>query len=1014
MVSRLFESNKIFGYLLLVGFLGWSAIAPAYASTTESYAANLKIENLINGQELIEATAGETITITLRVSNIGSVTASNVQVEDLLPSGLTYVEGSSASTGAVLQATSPRLQWKIASLAAGAFEQIAFMATLDAGLAEGSCGSNLVNQATANALGSVQSSRAEGCSTSIFFNECAYVGDIATVRVKCLPPPQLTLTKQSEVLCPPLKNGSWIQYTLTLKNEGEYDAADVSVVDILPAQTHNLTILSAAGDQGSAGAWFWTAEMLTVVFNQVKAGETCTITFKLQVKDDAPCDTVVVNRAKAVAGNLEFGSNETSDRIECTAIELKLTKESTVLNPPLKSGSWLQYTLILQNEGDRDVADVSVIDTISTLTENITIESATGDKGSAGNWYWAAEMLTVVFNQVKAGETCTIVFKVQVKSDAGCEALVVNRAKAVVGTLEFHSNEISDSIGCQAPDLEIFKEAKVLDGVLKGGSSIQYTITVKNSGDLAAANVLVIDTLDALTSLDAASVSVSCADGCDVDLSGSSNSQLSVRIAEIEGGETCKIVFKVSVSEEAGCDSRIVNKARFEFDTQSAWSNETSLQITCPPDLCSSTKAVTDLDGGKLKPGDLVEYRIQLNNSSSTNATAVRVTDELSAYLENLTITQLPMGAEDHSTGGSLDIGNIAVPSKGSVLLVFQARVRANTKGGSRISNMAVIHPAMEGGETCCVRSRDLVVAYCGKSYEIVGQIDLGGDPVMGAVNPVTHEAVITSGLLNRIVIVDLASQQVVGYVPVESPHGVAINPETNEAVVTNIWSDTLTIVDLNQRTVTDVIRVGSIPKGVAINPNTGQAVVINSGSGSASIVDLETRKVVATVAVGYGPDGVAINPATNMAAISNYRSGTVALLDLDARKLVANIPAGEFPLGVAFDTATNLLYAANQGDGTLSTIDPEARNLLGHITVGSRSSMPDQVDIDSETSRAAVSVFNDHSVVFLNLSTGEILAQVDTRQAGGRGPRGVAMDRDLGIVLVVHQQSNIVVLISM
>lgn len=165
---------------------------------------------------------------------------------------------------------------------------------------------------------------------------------------------------------------------------------------------------------------------------------------------------------------------------------------------------------------------------------------------------------------------------------------------------------------------------------------------------------------------------------------------------------------------------------------------------------------------------------------------------------------------------------------------------------------------------------------------------------------------------------------------------------------------------------------------------------------------------------MGYGPDSVAINPLTNKAAVSNNRSGSVSILDLATGKLEANLPAGAFPLGVAFNTATNLVYAANQGDGSLSNIDPEAKKLLGHIVVGDRSSMPEQVDVDENSDRAAVSLFNEHALAFVDLTSGEILARVDLRPYGGRGPRGVAMDRELGIVLVVHQQSNIVLLVSM
>lgn len=118
------------------------------------------------------------------------------------------------------------------------------------------------------------------------------------------------------------------------------------------------------------------------------------------------------------------------------------------------------------------------------------------------------------------------------------------------------------------------------------------------------------------------------------------------------------------------------------------------------PDLSTSTKTFVDLNGGDANPGDTLRYTITLTESAGFFAPSVSVTDDIPANVDNFTVTTLPAGAIDASTGtgtggngsGFLDVSSITVPASGSVTVVFEVRIAAGTPPGATIDNTATIN----------------------------------------------------------------------------------------------------------------------------------------------------------------------------------------------------------------------------------------------------------------------------------------------------------------------------------
>ena len=116
--------------------------------------------------------------------------------------------------------------------------------------------------------------------------------------------------------------------------------------------------------------------------------------------------------------------------------------------------------------------------------------------------------------------------------------------------------------------------------------------------------------------------------------------------------------------------------------------------------LSTSTKNVSDLNGGDANPGDVLRYTITLINSSAVAATNVAVNDNIPGNVTGFSVVSLPSGAVNTSTGtgsgpngtGVLNITNITVPASSSVVVTFDVTVATGTSPGATIDNTASIN----------------------------------------------------------------------------------------------------------------------------------------------------------------------------------------------------------------------------------------------------------------------------------------------------------------------------------
>ncbi|MFQ6092236.1 MAG: VWA domain-containing protein, partial [bacterium] len=95
----------------------------------------------------------------------------------------------------------------------------------------------------------------------------------------------------------------------------------------------------------------------------------------------------------------------------------------------------------------------------------------------------------------------------------------------------------------------------------------------------------------------------------------------------------------------------------------------------CAP-VIEVQKVGTDINGGDLEPGDVIEYEVTIANTGNKGATGLRFTDPRPEDTHQLVIVDIPSGADDYSTDDMIDIRGIDVDFGGSVAITFRVTVK--------------------------------------------------------------------------------------------------------------------------------------------------------------------------------------------------------------------------------------------------------------------------------------------------------------------------------------------------
>ncbi|HEX7155452.1 MAG TPA: hypothetical protein VF618_28560 [Thermoanaerobaculia bacterium] len=507
--------------------------------------------------------AGQNLTYTITVTNLGPDVASSVTVNATTAAGLTFVANSGDCTSA--------FPCNLGSIPSGQSRTISAQYTIAAGTPAATI---LTTSAT------VTSTSTDSDST----NDSAAASTTVTTASA-----DLSIVKTGPSF---IGAGQSLTYSLTITNNGPDAATSVVVSDATPANT---TFVSTSGDCTTA---------FPCALGTLASGTSKTITATYLVGAATPGGTVISNSASVTSTTADSNAaNNTTPPVTTTVTVPNANLAITKSGPATAgAGTNVTYTVTVTNLGPDAASSVIVTD---PTPANLTFVSNTGDCTTA----FPCTIASLAPSQSK---TITATYTVNAATPAA--TVITNSASVTSSTVDpdGSNDSASTSLTVTVPNANL-AIAKSGPATIGAGQHLFYTLTVTNNGPDAATGVLVHDATPAGVTF--------------VLNSGDCTSAFPCSLGTLTSGQSKTITAKFSVPAGTTAGTVITNNASVTSSTADPASADNSASATTTVTAPVADLRITKSGPSSIQSGEQLVYTIDVKNLGPDAASNVIVTD---------------------------------------------------------------------------------------------------------------------------------------------------------------------------------------------------------------------------------------------------------------------------------------------------------------------------------------------------------------------------------------------------
>jgi uncharacterized repeat protein (TIGR01451 family) len=487
------------------------------------------------------ARAGDTLTYSIVVRNIGSAPITKYDVIDLLPTNLSYVVGS-ASGMAIYNETNHNIKWSMGTLSPQTSISLNFRAVISP---------------LATAYSVIRNS-------ALIPGGSGLTSTANTVIVP--PPPHLSITKSVDLAN--AMPGDTLTYRVTVTNSGRGDASSVEVIDTVPQHASVLP-----GSITLDGQYVSSSNRVVWSLPQIIAGSTVELSFKAVVDIEIISETTVKNYAFLTSTDTLY-SDTTSTLVKPFPPVLVISKEVDARQA--YRGDTLTYTLTVNNLGRGRASSVVISDVIPAFTQY-----AGGSASDGGTYDPESNKVTWNIPVLLPLHSLAMSFRAVVSSNAPYEGTVRNFAM-ITHPDTSSSDTTTTIIKRRPPTLSISKSTNLYEAYT--GDTLEYTLSIVNFGNTVINPVVVTDAVPAYTSFIANSATANGQFDPESRL-------VSWMIPSMNPSQTLTLGFKVSIDSVALDHDSVWNVARIIMPDSLSSEIVTTYILSKRPDL-AITKAV--------------------------------------------------------------------------------------------------------------------------------------------------------------------------------------------------------------------------------------------------------------------------------------------------------------------------------------------------------------------------------------------------------------------------------------
>lgn len=484
-----------------------------------------KTSGVIDADNLAE---GDEINYEIEVTNEGAYVARNVKIIDELPEGLQLVNGQKASVD---------------------------------------LGNIQPNETVKHSFRTIIKPLPENEYTKVYSNIATVISDnydeVKSNEVQnTVSKGELVFSKYASI--PNGTNVNYLEefeYFIKVKNKGDRELSNISVVDKLP---QGVTYLESTGDYDAL------THTYTALIDKLEPKEEITLSIKVKV-----------NVKEGVLENIALINNQPSNVVVNNIVSPRLTINKSAeieSNNVVLGGDTIKYTLTIKNEGagmTRPELPIIVKDILPQETELLEISNS-------GNFSEETNEIRWNLGSIAPQDSTEVSFTVKVNDTSDMD--IRNIASVLYDEVEVKSNE---TIHYLRHNKLSFRKTVDKPRYITTGEELLYTIEVANEGTVVERNILITDIIPKNTDL------------LKIFNNGSKTKNgVEWNIDKLESGESTKVTFLVKVKEDINDKTVITNKALVNNMETNEVQNEVNVKNTELPKLPQT--------GGKLVTPTLV------------------------------------------------------------------------------------------------------------------------------------------------------------------------------------------------------------------------------------------------------------------------------------------------------------------------------------------------------------------------------------------------------------------------
>lgn len=539
------------------------------------------------------------VTFSIVLANAGPAAATNVVLEDILPSDVTFVSLTNSNPLA-LSCSTP---------AVGAGGTV----TCNAGtFAAGASATLMLTVHVPETTPATYTNTA----TVVSDNDPNDENDASTTTLN-VSSVDVSIDKTGPATA---TAGSNVAYTLIVTNAGPDAALDVQLSDPLPPGT---TFVSLVHNSGPVASCATAGGNVVCTYGELVPANPSQYTLTLTLGNA----TTVNNTARVITSSFDTDASNDTDTV-VTAVTQSADVAVTKTAPAgAVAGTNVTYDVTVTNAGPSNATNVSLVD---TLPANSTYVSATQNSGPPFACGQAAGTITCTIATLNVGATATFTFVVT--ANAGATGTLVNSATVSSTTpdpvLNNNTSPTTTTLTTGA-DLAVTKTAPP---VAAAGTNVTYNLSVANNGPSNAINVSLVDTLPPNSTFVSATQNSGPTFAC-----GHAAGTITCTIATLNAGAAATFTFVVAANADA--TGSLANTAVVtattpdEIPANNTASTTTTLSVNA--DL-----AVTKSAPAAVVTSSNVTFAITVTNAGPATAANVSLTDVLAPALTFVSVTQ--------------------------------------------------------------------------------------------------------------------------------------------------------------------------------------------------------------------------------------------------------------------------------------------------------------------------------------------------------------------------------------